>query len=263
MNITAQAKMMQKCLLRSLICLCISGCMPIFAATQFDEAKTAAQVEIFLAKAKTALEEDRLTIPSGNNAVGYAQQVLDLVPNHPEAQQILRAVVARYGALGNASLDRAETLWMQEIQKAHKYHKRGARVAQEHHLSDDSLAVMEQRIANAQQPPSSMALTTTASGGSTQAVLLDVVERYLTLSEEASNKGALMEAEQHLNVSRDLITHYSLSSAESHRLIRRLMHMERLLAARKAAEAERFDSARTITKASPYAGKPVFIPPSF
>jgi hypothetical protein len=48
------------------------------------------RIAALLKQARQAVAEDRLTIPSGHNAVSYAQQVLDLEPNHPQALQILR-----------------------------------------------------------------------------------------------------------------------------------------------------------------------------
>jgi hypothetical protein len=66
------------------------------------------RIAAILVQAERALAEDRLTLPPGNNAVSYAQEVLDLAPGHPEAQGILRAVVARYGLIAGAALERAE-----------------------------------------------------------------------------------------------------------------------------------------------------------
>ena len=72
------------------------------------------RIAAILVQAERALAEDRLTLPPGNNAVAYAQEVLDLAPGDPEAQGILRAVVARYGVIAGAALDRAEALRRQE-----------------------------------------------------------------------------------------------------------------------------------------------------
>ncbi|MCA1851897.1 MAG: hypothetical protein LC647_05760, partial [Beggiatoa sp.] len=72
------------------------------------------RIAAILVQAERALVEDRLTLPPGNNAVAYAQEVLDLAPGHPEAKGILRAVVARYGLIAGAALERAEALRRQE-----------------------------------------------------------------------------------------------------------------------------------------------------
>jgi hypothetical protein len=72
------------------------------------------RIAAILVQAERALAEDRLTLPPGNNAVAYAQEVLDLAPGHPEAQGILRAVVARYGLIAGAALERAEALRRQK-----------------------------------------------------------------------------------------------------------------------------------------------------
>jgi hypothetical protein len=73
------------------------------------------RIAAILVQAERALAEDRLTLPPGNNAVAYAQEVLDLAPGHPQAQGILRAVVARYdGLIAGAALERAEALRRQK-----------------------------------------------------------------------------------------------------------------------------------------------------
>ena len=72
------------------------------------------RIAAILVEAERALAEDRLTLPPGNNAVAYVQEVLDLAPGHPEAQRILRAVVARYGLIARAAPERAEALRRQE-----------------------------------------------------------------------------------------------------------------------------------------------------
>ena len=72
------------------------------------------RIAAILVQAERALAEDRLTLPPGNNAVAYAQEVLDLAPGDPEAQGILRAVVARYALLAGAALGRAEAPSRQE-----------------------------------------------------------------------------------------------------------------------------------------------------
>jgi hypothetical protein len=72
------------------------------------------RIAAILVQAERALAEDRLTLPPGNNAVAYAQEVLDLAPGNPEAQRILRAVVARYGLIAGAAPERAEALRRQE-----------------------------------------------------------------------------------------------------------------------------------------------------
>jgi hypothetical protein len=69
------------------------------------------RIAAILVEAERALAEDRLTLPPGNNAVAYAQEVLDLAPGDPEAQRILRAVVAR---IAGAAPERAEALRRQE-----------------------------------------------------------------------------------------------------------------------------------------------------
>ncbi len=85
------------------------------------------RIAAILVQAERALAEYRLTLPPGNNAVAYAQEVLDLAPGHPEAQGILRAVVARYGLIAGAALERAEALRRQEERRFRLQEPTGSR----------------------------------------------------------------------------------------------------------------------------------------
>ena len=99
----------------------------LLSAAELSEAEQDARIAALLKQARQAAAEDRLTIPSGRNAVSYAQQLLDLEPNHPQALQILRNVAARYNTLGAVALDRAEALRARELNKARTYEQRGTR----------------------------------------------------------------------------------------------------------------------------------------
>lgn len=80
------------------------------------------QIALWLYKGNTALAEDRLTSPEGENAVFYFHKILRQVPEHPEAYSGMERVFDRYlemarqasGRGGYAQalelLDRAETV---------------------------------------------------------------------------------------------------------------------------------------------------------
>ncbi|MGR9107120.1 MAG: hypothetical protein ACU843_09350 [Gammaproteobacteria bacterium] len=233
---------------------------PAYSAGETDRPNFSARVADLIGKAKAALQENRLTVPSGNNAVGYAQQVLDLAPGHPEAQRILRAVVARYETLGNASVDRADALWTAEIEKAQTLQQRGTRVAQAYHIPSDSLAKIDARIADARRlrADNPVAEQVTAPGDTTQ--VAEIIERYLNLSEQASSHGTPDKAESHLNVSKDLMTHYPLTDLDRDRLSRHLVHTERRLAASQVSRAS-LRTKEPIRHRDP--GGHFFMPPSF
>ena len=89
-------------------------------------------------QSQSSAAEDRLTNPSGDNAVGYAQEVLDLDPA-PGPQRILRDVVSRYGVMAGAVLDRVEAVKQQELAKANTFRTLGEQVAERHGLSDERL----------------------------------------------------------------------------------------------------------------------------
>ncbi|MGH8577568.1 MAG: hypothetical protein ACREXJ_11790, partial [Gammaproteobacteria bacterium] len=110
------------------------------------------RIAAILVQAERALAEDRLTLPSGHNAVSYAQEVLDLAPGHPAAQGILRAVVARYGLIAGAALDRGEALRRQELAKAQAYRSRGEGVAHRFNLSTVPLSAVAERMDGQARP---------------------------------------------------------------------------------------------------------------
>ncbi len=254
-----------KRLLQASLCLWFCGGIPGYAASDFDQPVSPARIEALVAKAKAALKENRLTVPSGNNAVGYAQQVLNLSPGHPEAQRILRAVVDRYETLGAASLDRADALWQAEIDKAQILQRRGSEVARNYRLPDNTLAKIEERVANARKLRLNAAAEITASVPADRPDVAGMIERYLDLSEEASSQGAFAESESHLNVSRDLMTRYNLAEADRDRLSRHVTHAERELASRRTAYAGQSSAVSRATESARYVLREqrFFMPPSF
>jgi hypothetical protein len=91
-----------------------------------------------LSLAQRALRNDRLLIPSDNNAYGYYQQVLKLEPGNSAALFGMDQIVERYVVLGRKALDQ------QDRKKAERYIARGSRV-----LPGDSRLIALQESMNA------------------------------------------------------------------------------------------------------------------
>jgi hypothetical protein len=265
MNRLTQLNRMPKWLIRLLLCMWLSGGAPGYAASEIDQSVSLDRIETLLGKAEAALKENRLTVPSGNNAVGYAQQVLNLAPNHPEAQRILQAVVARYETLGNASLDRAEAVWKAEIDKAQAYQQRGSTVARNYRIPDNALAKVEERITHARKSRSGAPTEMTAGRTAESKQVAEIIERYLDLSEQASSQNALAEAESHLSVSRDLLARNTLAEIDRDRLSRRVLNVDRELASRKTENAAASSAVSRAAEGARYVRRepPFFMPPSF
>lgn len=62
-------------------------------------------VATLLARARAARADDRLTVPAGDNAYDYYQQVLVMAPDNAEARAGLEAMVRRYRELVDSALD--------------------------------------------------------------------------------------------------------------------------------------------------------------
>jgi hypothetical protein len=69
-----------------------------------DEKPEVQKIAALLDKAKKALGEGHYTAPEGDNAVVYAGQILDLDPQHAEAQKILQKVVEHHVAEGEKAI---------------------------------------------------------------------------------------------------------------------------------------------------------------
>lgn len=207
-------------------------------------------VAAILVEARRALAEDRLTLPTGHNAVAYAQQVLDLASGHPEAQRILRAVVERYGLIASAAVDRAETLRARELARAEVYRSRGEGVARRYAISPRPLDSVAERLKGLPDRANAAAL---GRGRYDRATLTRLVDAYRDKGEVALQGGELREARRYSALAGQI--------ARDHRVANpRLAALEGRIT---AAERERDEA---VVVAAPAAGgwvKAVFIPPSF
>lgn len=166
-----------------------------------------------LAEARTALAEDRLTIPSGNNAVAYAQQVLDLAPGDPEAQKILEWVVARYQALGENTLTRAQSEMQRALGRAETYQHRAEGVAKRFQLPERSLEPLDRRMVAVKEELQSPVL---------HRAVRDMVDRYVQLSETALAQGVVEEARLDLAEAQEVAAKYGISDPQMQALAGRI-----------------------------------------
>ncbi len=219
--------------------------------------ETSVTIVALLSAAKRALQDNRLTIPSGDNAVTYAQRVLDLSPGHSAAQQVLREVVARYGVIADLALKRAETLRTAEIAKARSYGERGMRVATRYRLSELALQKVQDRIAVLEADPAGQ-LGAPSGRPSGRDVLSGVVARYVTDGEAALGAGQVLEARRYLDIAQILARDYRLSSPGLPRLGERVAEAEQqLLHLVQSPPAPTAATVRLREVATP------FLPPAF
>jgi hypothetical protein len=209
------------------------------------------RIAAILVQAERALAEDRLTLPSGHNAVSYAQEVLDLAPGHPEAQGILRAVVARYGLIAGAALDRGEALRRQELARAEVYRSRGEGVAHRFNLSAAPLSAVAERMDGdgVEAPRQPLA----------HRVLVALVGEYLHESEVALEGGRVHDARRYFEVAGQIARDHQISNPGLDGLERRVAAAEQERDEDRIGageDAEAFSAQDRLVKA-------VFIPPSF
>lgn len=238
------------------------SCASALAVEADAAGERSARISTLLSSANQALRENRLTVPSGNNAVMYAQRVLDLSPEHPAAQEILRAVVARYGIIADMALDRAETLKAQEIAKARTYGERGKRVAQRYELSDLELRQVKERIVALESGPE------TAIGRGQGQQISDpervnpVIERYLNKSATALGAGNVPDARRNYDIAMTLARDYKVPNHQLIVLGQQLMTAEQR-AVRVAAQTLPLPTKAPVKGSAFRERVTPFLPPAF
>jgi hypothetical protein len=219
-----------------------------------------ARIAVILVQAKRALAEDRLTLPSGHNAVSYAQEVLDLSPGHAEAQGILRAVVARYGLIAGAALDRAEALRRQELARARAYRSRGEGVAHRFNLSTAPLSAVAERVAERMEGvearPNGVSAVALQRQPLAHRVHARLVGHYLHESEVALGDGRVHDARRYWEVAGQIARDHQVSNSGLDQLERRVAAAEQERDEGRVGDAEGLPAQGRLLKA-------VFIPPSF
>lgn len=251
-------------LLISLISFWICAVTSVHADTRAEDPRTDEQVAALLAQANLALSEDRLSVPAENNAVSYAQQVLNLVPSQPDALAILRAVVSRYSSLGDQALQRAEALRNAEIVRASLYQGRGQRVARAYQLEQTSIKGLQDRITEARQIDRSFSHNLSEAANLKPNAFVEKIDHYLNLSDRALNFEELKKAQSYLSLAKDWIERFKIPLSQRHRLIERLAKTEEHLVERNAVHDRAANSLPSGFKTSAAnSEKSVFIPPSF
>jgi hypothetical protein len=110
-----------------------------------EEAARTERIAALLKKAKEALMADRLLAPENDNAVMYAEEILQLQANHPEARWVLKATAARLIAFGESALQQ------REISKAQDYQRTAAELIQRYGLGTAGLTGLAEQITATQQ----------------------------------------------------------------------------------------------------------------
>src|SRR5919109_5668667 len=167
----------------------LAGFWPGSAAAQ-QLSKPESTIAALLKQARQALAEDRLTLPSGHNAVSYAERVLDLDPDNPQAAQILGDVVKRYNSLGTAAVERAKAPPTQELEKAKTFQQRGERVAKQYSVPQSAMAPLNERLAAESASKPALA----AERAALRQQLAEIAAGYVALGEAALSHGYLEEA---------------------------------------------------------------------
>ncbi|MGF1528929.1 MAG: serine/threonine protein kinase, partial [Candidatus Competibacterales bacterium] len=84
------------------------------------------EIRRLLALAEQSLQDFRLTSPAGDNALGYYEQVLSLVPFHPEAEKGVQRVADAYVELAKIAMERGRH------RQARRYVRLGLAVVPDH-----------------------------------------------------------------------------------------------------------------------------------
>lgn len=201
----------------------LAGSWPVNAAAR-QLSKPEPTIAALLEQARQALAHNWLTLPPGHSAVSYAERVLDLDPDNPQAAQILGDVVKRYNSLGTAAVERAKALQAQELKRAQTFQQRGERVAKQYSVPESAMAPLNKRLAaeNASKP----ALATEQAALRQQ--LAEVAAGYVALGEAALSHGYLEEARRYQIAAKLLLTKpYQLPpNARLESLAERLERME-------------------------------------
>jgi len=108
-----------------------------------NDAKKSEQVRMLIDRGQTALIENRMETPPGNNAVHYATKALDLVPNHLKAIRILGEVLTIYVSQGE------EALKANDIEQAKAYLSKAQSLADRYDLQYAGLDQLTQGIEKA------------------------------------------------------------------------------------------------------------------
>ena len=210
-------------MMQFILVLGFAGFWPGSAAAQ-QLSKPESTIAALLKQARQALAENRLTLPLGHSAVSYAERVLDLDPDNPQAAQILGDVVKRYNSLGTAAMDRAKTFQAQELEKAQTFQQRGEQVAKQYSVPESAMVPLNERLAAESASKPALAVEQAAL----RQQLAEIAAGYVALGEAALSRGYLEEARRYQIAAELLLTKpYQLPpNARLESLAERLERME-------------------------------------
>ncbi len=112
---------------------------------QREEQDRRRKIGALLGEAEQAIRDDRLTAPSGRNAVDHLRQVLAIAPHDPRARQMLTQILGDHIRLGSEALQR------QDLPSAKRQHREGARLVAEFGLPATELAKLKAAIDETEQ----------------------------------------------------------------------------------------------------------------
>jgi hypothetical protein len=116
-------------------------------ASAAEEDGSSSDLDNLRAEARAALSANRLTTPVGDNAVEHADRMLRMPAGRKEAVQILRQIIGRYVAWGEAALARGD------IDRARSLQETAARIVERYRLPDTEVRKLAKRLASPPETP--------------------------------------------------------------------------------------------------------------
>ncbi len=168
------------------------------------------KVTAFLAQAKQAINRDHLTTPSEDNAVKYVEQILSLVPKHPEATKLLVQITDRYNELISARFKHSKQAQQDALTQAKIFHKRAQHIINQHSLSNTALVAMKHKIAKYEasiKGKNQFDLNQKA----TRASIENLLDQHLALTESALGKHNIKDAQWHTKQAETIANRYRIS----------------------------------------------------
>lgn len=209
-----------------------------------EEAQAAVPIAQLMKQAQQALAADHLTLPPEDNAVAYAQKILERHPEHPGARQILKKVVARYVELGESVLEQAGAENRQALQQAEAYARRAEEVVKRYQLPEATLEPLVSRLAAAKVmqavPPPEPPVV--------RQLLGEIVDRYVQLGEDALARGEIEAARQHQQEAQHIVSKYDLPDREVLALAENIQAKESLAAERRRQQVLSSPEAQELLK---------------
>jgi hypothetical protein len=207
-------------------------------------AETGQEVEQLIGRAERAIEANRLTTPTADNAVAYIERALALEPGDSRAAALLEQVVGRYEQLVDRALDRGEQARLRSLERAITFRDRANRVIAKHGLSSNAVASMDESIAALGKPAASG--DEPAGSVSTDEMLKALVAQHVALASTFLDENNVPEARWHAAQANALADRYQLAAEGLPELRHRLAEADKSRGAvtKASARAEPKDISR-------------------